>query len=137
MAAFVAKAEIGDVGDVVRLPGQKTMYGGKKIVAGDEVFLFSDEARGGVGLVARCEVTAAVRLPTAPGLVPLVDVELRVVGRAVRRLGRAELRGFRDWEDGRAETEVNFKFFRQATNKIGGISEGAAGFLRGFFCVME
>lgn len=33
----------------------------------------------------------------------------------------------------RPETELNFKFYRQATNKIAGISEGAAAFLRGFF----
>ena len=52
---------------------------------------------------------------------------------ALRRLGRAELRSFRDWEDGRPETELNFKFYRQATNKIVGISDKAASFLRGFF----
>jgi len=133
MAAFVAKVEIGAVGERVRLAAQKTMYGGVKIAAGDEVFLFADEARGGAGLVARCEVVGVVRLPKAQGMVPRVDVELRVLARAARRLGRAELRGFRDWEDGRPETEVNFKFFRQATNKIGGISDGAAGFLRTYF----
>jgi len=27
----------------------------------------------------------------------------------------------------------NFKFYRQATNKIGGISDEAAAFIRGFF----
>jgi hypothetical protein len=30
-------------------------------------------------------------------------------------------------------TELNFKFYRQATNKIAGISDEAAAFLRGFF----
>ena len=35
--------------------------------------------------------------------------------------------------DGRPETELNFKFYRQATNKIAGISDEAAAFLRGFF----
>lgn len=38
-----------------------------------------------------------------------------------------------DWNDGRPETELNFKFYRQATNKIVGISDEAAAFLRGFF----
>jgi hypothetical protein len=33
----------------------------------------------------------------------------------------------------RPETELNFKFYRQATNKIVGISDEAAAFLRGFF----
>jgi hypothetical protein len=37
-----------------------------------------------------------------------------------------------DWNDGRPETEPNFKFYRRATNKIGGISDEAAAFLRGF-----
>jgi hypothetical protein len=30
-------------------------------------------------------------------------------------------------------TELNFKFYRQATNKIVGISDEAAAFLAGFF----
>jgi hypothetical protein len=34
--------------------------------------------------------------------------------------------------DGRPEIELNFKFYRQATNKIVGISDKAAAFLRGF-----
>jgi hypothetical protein len=33
----------------------------------------------------------------------------------------------------RPETELNFNFYRQATNKIAGISDEAAAFLRGFF----
>ena len=52
---------------------------------------------------------------------------------AKRRLGRSELKRFSDWNDGRPETELNFKFYRQATNKIVGISDEAAAFLRGFF----
>lgn len=41
-------------------------------------------------------------------------------------------KGFSKWNDGRPETELNFKFYRQATNKIVGISDNAAAFLRGF-----
>jgi hypothetical protein len=133
MPAFVAKAELPGPADRVALAGQKTMYGGVRIAAGDALFLFTDEARGGAGLAAWCRVERAVALPRAPGTVPRVDVDLKVLARPARRLGRAELRGFRDWRDGRPETELNFKFFRQATNKIGGISEGTAAFLRGFF----
>ncbi len=33
----------------------------------------------------------------------------------------------------RPGTELNFNFYRQATNKIAGISDEAAAFLRGFF----
>jgi hypothetical protein len=40
---------------------------------------------------------------------------------------------FTDWKDGRPETELNFRFDRQATNKIVGISEETAAFLDRFF----
>ncbi|MEO5881999.1 MAG: hypothetical protein ABIQ06_06245 [Caldimonas sp.] len=50
-----------------------------------------------------------------------------------RRLGRIELKVFSDWGDGRPRTELSFKLYRQATNKIVGISVEAAAFLRGFF----
>jgi len=52
---------------------------------------------------------------------------------AKRRLGRNELKLFSDWNDNGPETEVNFKFYRQATNKIVGISDKAAAFLRRYF----
>jgi hypothetical protein len=62
-----------------------------------------------------------------------VSVTVKRTALAKRRLGRSDLKPFSDWKDGRPETELNFKFYRQATNKIGGISEEAAAFLRGFF----
>jgi hypothetical protein len=40
---------------------------------------------------------------------------------------------FSDWSDGRPETELNMKFYRQATNKIVSLSDEATAFLRGFF----
>jgi hypothetical protein len=52
---------------------------------------------------------------------------------AKRPLGRRELKQFTDWDDGQPATELNFKFYRQATNKIVGISDEAAAFLHGFF----
>jgi len=36
-------------------------------------------------------------------------------------LGRSELKPFVSWNDGRPETQLNFKFYREATNKIVGI----------------
>jgi hypothetical protein len=62
-----------------------------------------------------------------------VSISIKRVALAKRRLGRNELKLFSDWNDGRPETEINFKFYRQATNKIVGISERAAAFLRRFF----
>src|SRR5204863_6204164 len=64
---------------------------------------------------------------------PRVTITIRSTALAKRRLGRTELRLFSNWNDGRPETELNFKFYRQATNKIAGISDEAATFLRGFF----
>jgi hypothetical protein len=43
------------------------------------------------------------------------------------------LKPFSDWNDGRPATEINFKFYRQATNKIVGISDEVARFLDEFF----
>ncbi|MEH2532130.1 hypothetical protein V1277_001488 [Bradyrhizobium sp. AZCC 1588] len=37
------------------------------------------------------------------------------------------------WNDGQPGTELNFKFYRQATNKVVGISDEAAAFLDEFF----
>jgi hypothetical protein len=62
-----------------------------------------------------------------------VSVTIRRTALAKRRLGRSELREFTDWDDGRPATELNFKFYRQATNKIAGISDKAAAFLNEFF----
>ena len=64
---------------------------------------------------------------------PRVSISVRRTALARRRLGRNELKPFSHWNDGRPETELNFKFYRQATNKIAGISEEAGAFLRRFF----
>jgi hypothetical protein len=50
-----------------------------------------------------------------------------------RPLGRRELAQPKDWDDGKPETELNFKFYRQATDKVIGLSDSAAAFLDGFF----
>jgi hypothetical protein len=114
---------------------QKTMYGGKHIAKGDTIFVFASENEGGPGLLARGVITSAKAIVKKRGIArqtPRVSVAIRRNARAKRRLGRSELKLFSDWNDGRPETELNFKFYRQATNKIVGISDEAAAFLRGF-----
>jgi hypothetical protein len=64
---------------------------------------------------------------------PRVSITIRRTALAKRRLGRNELKHFYNWNDGQPETELTFKFYRQATNTIVGISDEAATFLRGFF----
>ena len=115
---------------------QKTMYGGKHIAEGDTVFVFAIENEGGQGLVARGVVTSSEATPKKRGIArqtPRVSVVIRRTALAKRQLGRRELKPFTDWNDGQPETELNFKFYRQATNKIVGISDEAAAFLGAFF----
>jgi len=135
--AFAIKAEISDPGAAsFTFARQKTMYGGKRIAAGDTIFLFASENEGGPGLVARGVVTSAQAVARRPGAerqTPRVSITVKRTARAKRRLGRAELKPFADWHDGRPETELNFKYYRQATNKIVGLSETAAAFLGKFF----
>lgn len=115
---------------------QKTMYGGKRIAAGDTIYVFASENEGGAGLVARGVVRSAVATPRHPGLArqtPRVSVVVERHASARRPLGRAALKPHAQWSDGRPETELNFKFYRQATDKIVGLSAAAAAFLDGFF----
>ena len=135
--AFAIKAEVRDPGAMIfTFTEQKTMYGGKHIAAGDTVFVFASENEGGEGLIARGIVTSAQAVPKRPGLArqtPRVSITVRRTARAKWPLGRGELKRFTDWDDGRPETELNFKFYRQATNKIVSLSDEAAAFLGTFF----
>lgn len=115
---------------------QKTMYGGKHIAEGDTVFVFASENEGGQGLVARGIVTSVEAIAKKQGIArqtPRVSLSIERTALAKRPLGRRELKHFTNWNDGRPETELNFKFYRQATNKIVGISDEAAVFLGEFF----
>ena len=115
---------------------QKTMYGGKHIAKGDIVFVFASENEGGHGLIARGVVTAAKAIAKKSGVArqtPRVSIAVKRTAVATRPLGRSELRRFTDWNDSHPATELNFKFYRQATNKVVGISDEAAAFLEGFF----
>jgi len=132
---FAIKAEVADPGaEAFAFSDQKTMYGGKHIAKGDLIFLFASENEGGQGLVASGVVTSAEATPRRAGIArqtPRVSITVRRTALARRRLGRSELKPFSSWNDGRPETELNFKLYRQATNKIVGISDEAAAFLRG------
>lgn len=135
--AFAIKAEICDPrAKTFALAAQKTMYGGKHIVEGDTVFLFASENEGGQGLIARGVVTSTEAIAKKRGIArqtPRVSLTIRRTALAKRPLGRSELKLFTDWNDGQPGTELNFKFYRQATNKIVGISDEAAEFLSAFF----
>lgn len=135
--AFAIKAEIHDPeAATFAFTAQKTMYGGKRIAEGDTIFVFASENEGGRGLIARGIVAAAAAVARQPGLArqtPRVSVTIKCTALAKRPLGRSELKPLTDWHDGQPGTELNFKFYRQATNKIVGLSDEAAAFLDEFF----
>lgn len=135
--AFAIKAGIPEVrAKTFMFTAQKTMYGGKYIATGDMVFVFASENEGGQGLVARGVVTSVVAIPKKAGIArqtPRVTLAVKRTALAKRPLGRSQLKRFTDWNNGKPETELNFKFYRQATNKVIGISDEAMAFLDRFF----
>ena len=134
---YAIKTEITDLqAGTWTFEAQKTMYEGKRIAVGDVVYVFASENEGGPGLIARGLVTAAAPTPRKPGIerqTPRVSITVKRTALPKRRLGRAELKPFKNWDDGRPETELNFKFYRQATDKIVGVSDEAAMFIERFF----
>ena len=107
---------------------EKTMWRGRHVRPGDQVFMFAAEHNGGHGLYARGVVTRAM-----PGTGSRVRLTVKRNSAAIRPLGRADLRPFRDHPDAGPEAEIDHKLYRQATNKIAGLSDAAAAFLQGFF----
>jgi len=134
---FAIKAEVRDPrAKTFAFTAQKTMYGSKQIAEGDTVFVFASENEGGQGLIARGVVTSAEAVAKKRGITrqtPRVSVTIKRTALAKRSLGRSTLKPFADWKDGDPRTELNFKLYRQATNKIVGISDEAAAFLGKFF----
>jgi len=135
--AFAIKAEVCDPrAKTFAFTAQKTMYGGKHIAEGDTIFVFASENECGQGLIARGVVTSAQAIARKRGIArqtPRVSVTIKRTALAKRLLGRSELKRFSKWDDGQPATELNFKFYRQATNKIVGISDEAAAYLNEFF----
>jgi hypothetical protein len=102
---FAIKAEVKETGaKTFAFHAQKTMYGGKEIAQGDQIFVFASENEGGPGLIARGVVTSAAPVKRNSGIVrqtPRVSITVKRTAVARRRLGRSELKPFSDWEDGR------------------------------------
>lgn len=135
--SYVIKAKVEDAtAERFVFSALKTMYRGKHIASGDVAYIFASDHEGGRGLCARGVVTFAESVPRVPGIVrqtPRVNVRVKRTGLAREPVGRVELRAFTDRSDGGPESELNFKFYRQATNKVGRVSPAAAAFLDGFF----
>jgi hypothetical protein len=98
--------------------------------------VFASENEGGQRLIARGVVTSAKPIAKKRGIARQtlrVSLTVRRIALSKQPLGRSELIYFTDWNDGRSETELNLEFYRQATNKIVGISDEVAAFLSEFF----
>lgn len=133
---FAIKAEVSNLeAATFEFAAVKTMYGGKNVAVGDRIFVFASENEGGSGLLARGIVTSSVNLPKTAAIrqTPRVSIVIKRTGLAKTPCGRTELREFRNWNDRRPETELNFKLYRQATNKIVGLTDLASDFLNGLF----
>src|SRR6185503_13458947 len=98
---FAIKAAIGQPkAKRFVFPAQKTMYGGKGIARGAVVFIFASENEGGQGLIARGIVTSAELVLRKRGIArqtPRVSIRVRRAALAKRRLGRTELKPFKNW----------------------------------------
>ena len=92
---------------------QKTMLGGKHIGEGSPIFILASENEGGTGLLAQGILTSVELTPMKRGInrqTPRVSITVERTALAEHALGRNELKGFCGWNDGRPETELNFKF---------------------------
>lgn len=143
MPSYVVKAAIADPrAKSFAFAKMRTMYGGKAIAKGDAVFVFASEhdppslklrrTGGGAGLIARGIVTAVTAHAKPRGVArwtPRVSITVTRTALAKPAFGREQLKAWRGATDGSPQAELDFKFYRQATNKIGGISEQAGRFL--------
>lgn len=127
MKSYVIKAPPQPHGDRLVFH-EKSMWRGKDIRPGDEVFIFAAEHHGGQGLCARGVVTQ-----TAPGVGSRVHLTVQTTATVAKPLGREDLRGFRGLGGGDPGAEIDHKLYVQATNKVAGVSDAAVSFLQGFF----
>jgi len=134
---FAIKARIDDpAAQTLTFAEQKSMYGSKHVAEGDTIFVFASENEGGQGLLARGVVTSTETIARKPGRArqtPRVSLTIRLTELAKRPLGRSEVKHLTDWDDGQPGTELDFKLYRQATNKVIGLSDGAAALIERCF----
>lgn len=133
--AFVIKEEVNEPRTKTFVfAAAATMYGGRHIAVGDTVYVFASESEGGQGLVARGvdgrggDSKGARHCPS--DAVRQRRDQTHGARQAPARTKRPQaLQGL----EGRpAPNRADFKSYRLATNKIGGISDEAAAFLDGF-----
>ncbi len=131
------KAEVSDTSaKTFSFAAQKTMYGGKAIAVGDALYIIASETQGGPGLIAKGVVTAVdysgVAKPAGvERYTPRVSIDAKRTATAKRPLGRAQLRPHIGKGGGKGE--LADRLYKQATDKIIGVSEEAAKVLEACF----
>ena len=128
MASFVVKAAPQPEGAEQLAFDEKTMWRGRDCAWATRSSFSPPTIRRTMECIARGVVTEVTR-----GMGNRISIRVRRTGTAKRTLGRDELRAFRELSDGGRRRRSTHKLYRQATNKIAGISDAAAAFLRGFF----
>ena len=78
-------------------------------------------------------VEAVPRLAGIERQTPRVTLWVRRTALARRPLGRVELKPLKGLAENQPGAELNFKLYRQATNKVVGLSDSEAAFLAEFF----
>lgn len=137
MKWFAIKADVRDLAATsYAFIAQKTMYGGKNIAVGDPIFIFASENDGGNGLFARgvvSQLEAVPRSAEARRETPRISIGIDRNGSAKRSFGRMDVRSFRGKISDDPEAEVDFKLYRQATNKVVGLTDQTGKFLNDLF----
>ena len=107
---------------------ERPMYGGRNIRVGSEVFLWSSETQGGVGLWGKGTVTALDPVSAKP------VVTVRIDQRA--NSGNFGLNEIAPHRDSTADTPIvglARKLYRHAHNKVAGLTDDEAALLQRFF----
>lgn len=124
---FIAKSSRPAGFDTGKCLVEVPRYRGANPHAGDRVFLWFSETKGGEGLAGVASVEA-VRDGDP------VTLALTVLDRVpVRRLVKATLAQFRDVDDDSAEGGLAAKLYRHSLNKIAGLSASETQYLETFF----
>jgi hypothetical protein len=126
---FIAKTApiAANIGDTIRI-AERAMYGGRDVHTGAEVFLWSSETQGGVGLWGKGTVMAIGS--GGPKPVATVHVDQRVNS---GNFGLNEIAPHRDSMQDAPIVGLARKLYKHAHNKIAGLTTAEADLLRQHF----
>ena len=126
---FIAKtAPVTAPADAPLRIEERPLYGGRDIRVGSEVFLWSSETQGGVGLWGKGTVTEVDPVGAKP--VVMVRVDQRVNSGT---FGLSEIAPHRDSTQDTPIVGLARKLYKHAHNKVAAITDQEAALLQRFF----